>query len=705
MRQRTSAVLSWAMIVCALCCASTIARSTFAQQAGIGAEKPVRIIKRRVIKLEPVAGDRVRPRGAPTSPLAKLPAVKLQQPVCKVIQTRQLVRPKIESKTKLPPAGAMPRVQFKRQTSLTPLPTRMPDAQPIPKRPRTGQPKAAPAVITAGGESIDDRSPIQQVVAQEPLQSVPRVRLTSDPQQTPHPQQSMGEVKDKTSALVPVVIHSAAPIKMVKRPVNSASSRTTARDTVPAKQEDSLAARIRQGMPIRQVAEITPLALQQPDQRVMVPIESVPTTDDVSLEDDDGLVTLIATGADLPAVLRMIADHHGLNLVLSPDISGPVTVSIRGARLEEVLDAILGVAGFAWHRVGNLLYVTGVATEGMDPKVQGRTLQVYPLDYVAAADLETVATGLLSPVGTVHVTTSSSDDQLKTRELLVVEDTVAAHRRIAEYIAQIDLPPRQVLIEAHVLQVALSEEERHGINWRGLTRWKGANITLEGSGFASDDSGGPSVALRVDGNDMNGLIELIRQKTNSRTLASPKVSVVNHQEAKIQIGQRLPYSVATTTQTSTIQNVQFLDVGIVLTVTPVITEDGNILMTVLPKVSGGKITESGFPEEDTTEVQTTVLMPDGGGIVIGGLIREDNSHARAIVPGLGRIPAVGYLFRRRSDEARRNELIVALVTHVLPDVYGQRGHELRELDQAVPNYSKQDVLHPPLTLRGCHQVH
>ena len=194
------------------------------------------------------------------------------------------------------------------------------------------------------------------------------------------------------------------------------------------------------------------------------------------------------------------------------------------------------------------------------------------------------------------------------------------------------MPPRQVLIEAHVLQVALAEEERHGINRRAMARLDGSRIALEGSGFADDDPGGPSVALRVDGTDMDTLIELIRRNTNSRTLASPKVSVVNHQEAKIQIGQRLPYSVATTTQTSTIQNVQFLEVGIVLTVTPVITEDGNILMTVLPKVSGGKITESGFPEEDTTEVQTTVLMPDGGGIVIGGLIREDNSSPEPSCP-------------------------------------------------------------------------
>jgi type IV pilus assembly protein PilQ len=424
----------------------------------------------------------------------------------------------------------------------------------------------------------------------------------------------------------------------------------------------------------------------------LLPLASPAPASNVDIVDENGLVTLVATGAELSSVLRLIADTHGLNLVVGPDVTGPVTVSIRGARLEEVLDAILGVAGFAWNRVDNLLYVTGASATGMDPRVQGRTLQVYQLDYVAASDVEGVANGLMSPVGNAYISESDPADQLRTREVLVVEDTLAAHQRIAQYIAQIDTPPRQVLIEAHVLQVSLTDEERHGIDWRGLANHDGTKITLEGSGFAETPSGNPALSLQIDGRDMDTFIELIREQSNSRTLASPKISVVNHQEAKIQIGQRLPYSVATTTQTTTVQSVEFLEVGIVLTVQPVITADGNVLMTVLPKVSGGKITPSGFPEEDTTEVQTTILMKDGGGVIIGGLIREESIQGRAIVPYIGRIPILGRLFRRSSDEMRRNEVIVALVTHVLPDSCGPRAHEVMELDQTLPDYSKFELL-------------
>lgn len=424
---------------------------------------------------------------------------------------------------------------------------------------------------------------------------------------------------------------------------------------------------------------------------LMIPVSEPTQAEGTTFQKHDDLVTLVATDADLRSVLRMIAEHHQLNLVVGPTVDGPVTVSLRGARLDEVLDAILGVAGFHWHQHDNLLYVTGSDAAALDPKVQGRRLQVYPLNYVAADDVEAVVTGLLSPIGKSFVTQSSDTEKLQTQELLIVEDNETGHSRISQYLAQVDVAPAQVLVEAHVLQIDLDDEQRRGVDLTGLARIAGARLTLQGDGFANREPEGPSLAFQIDGNDVDGLIEAIHANTSSRTLASPKVSVVNRQMAKVQIGQRLPYAVATTTQTATIQNVQFLDVGIVLEVTPVITDDRYILMTVLPKISGGRITESGFPEEDTTQVSTTVLMPDGSGLVIGGLIREVNEQSDAKVPGLGRIPVVNRLFNRHSAQSRRNELVVALVTHILDGPRPVRQRECLDLNEALPMHAAQEL--------------
>ncbi len=408
----------------------------------------------------------------------------------------------------------------------------------------------------------------------------------------------------------------------------------------------------------------------------------------VSLAGESEAVNLTAQGAELPALLQLIAEYHRLNLVLGPDVQGKVTVSLQSAKLEEVLDAILTVNGLAWHRQGNVLFVTSVkSADGVDPRIQGRQVRVFPLNFVSATDIERVVTGLLSTAGQAFVTESSPTDQRRTQETLVVEDLPGHIRRIEEYLAQVDQPPRQVLIESHVLQVALTDSIKHGVNLTALAHASGAEISFKSTGFA--DSTGPGLALGIDGTDLDSLIQLIQQMGTARTLASPKVLVVNRQEAKIQIGSQLGYFVTTTTQTATLQNVQFLDLGVVLTVTPVISDDGRILMQVKPKVSGGRINPaSGLPEEETTEVNTTVLLPDGGGIVIGGLIKDNSNDQKSGIPGLNRIPVVKHLFERHVVENRRDEIIIALVAHIVDGACNVRMHEQQELQQTLPPYAR-----------------
>jgi len=147
--------------------------------------------------------------------------------------------------------------------------------------------------------------------------------------------------------------------------------------------------------------------------------------------------------------------------------------------------------------------------------------------------------------------------------------------------------------------------------------WSRQNNIVTVASMTTDRQTAPS----VQGSDLTGLIDLLKSTNDTKTLASPKVAVLNGQQARISVGGTLGYLLTTATNTITLQNVSFLFYGVVLEVTPIITDDGQVLMKVAPQVSMARINAtSKLPEGESTEVTTTVLLSEGQAIVIGGLI-------------------------------------------------------------------------------------
>lgn len=392
------------------------------------------------------------------------------------------------------------------------------------------------------------------------------------------------------------------------------------------------------------------------------------SSENVKLSVQDGKISLTSRGAPLTSVLELIAQESGLNMVASEDVTGNVSVTLNNISLETALNAILSVNGYSWNRQDDIIIVTRLSTESSSlPGVQGRVVRVFDLDFLAATNVQEVIQGLLSPVGKSFVIESSATDKRRTQEQLVVEDLPQYIERIEQYLCQSDIAPRQVLIEAHILQIELSDDMKHGVDFAAiLARVSGARIGMNTQGFTNlDDS--PAFFLGIEGTDLEGVVEAIQNTTDSKTLASPKVLVVNGQEARIQIGAQLGFLVTTTTQTSTLQQVDFLDTGVVMTVTPHITADNQILMTVKPEVSTGAINPAtGLPEEETTEVETTVMLSNGKGMIIGGLIQELDIENQSKIPIIGDLRKVGRLFQKRTADRQRNEIVIALVPRLVP---------------------------------------
>jgi type II secretory pathway component GspD/PulD (secretin) len=424
---------------------------------------------------------------------------------------------------------------------------------------------------------------------------------------------------------------------------------------------------------------------------------------DVKLsQGNNGLISLVVRDASLSKVLALLAQTQDLNIVAANDIDALISITLHDVPLEEALTAILSVANYTWVQRNNIILVTSL-TDGtnLSPDVQGRQIQVFELDYASSLVVSEAVTNFLSPIGKVTTTQSDPTDNRKTREMVIVEDLPESLARIAAYISQVDCPPRQVLIEAHVLQVNLEDETRCGVDFHALFRIAGAHANIvsapslasplpEGPGLPPVTPSVPALLATFAGSDFQAVVEALQDTSDSKTLGSPKLLVLDGQLARIQVGETLYYSQVTTTETTTQQGAGSVETGVILELTPRISRDGRILLRVQPEVSSPSGTQrppspdggSLPPDIARIELQSDVMLRDGEGMIIGGLINEVDSTSQQKVPYLGEVKGIGWLFRRTTITKDRQEIIFALLPRILPYNAQYQAYEQGELVKA-----------------------
>lgn len=407
------------------------------------------------------------------------------------------------------------------------------------------------------------------------------------------------------------------------------------------------------------------------------PLQALPlkgaNNEDISIKNvANGLLSITVRDAPLRDILVVMAQSKGYNILTTDDVDARISGTFQDISFEDAMDSIFSLTDATWTLRGNVILVTKLSGESIvSPEAQGRLVRVFTLNFVAAADVEKVVSTLLSPSGTITINEVSATNSTQTLEQVIVEDLPGYLYRIEQYIREIDQPPRQVLIEAHILQVELKSDEAHGVDFAHLGEIAGVPVSVSTPSFNGSISDlstfAPptySIAL-LDGGKSSALLDALMQTTDAKTLASPKVMALNGQEASVQIGEKLGYFVTTSTTTASLQSVEFLETGVVLKVTPRITDDNRILMKVMPEVSDGSVDALGLPSERTTEISTTLMLSDGMGMVIGGLIKEKDVDTQQRVPVLGSLWGVGKLFRRKQVVRERSEIIIALVPRVV----------------------------------------
>jgi len=410
-----------------------------------------------------------------------------------------------------------------------------------------------------------------------------------------------------------------------------------------------------------------------------------------------------ADALDIRDVLRLLGERAKINVVYGTDVTGTITLHLTQVPFRDIFRTVLNMQGLVTEQVGDriLRVMTPAAYQAAR---QGAALQtkVFQLNYAKAADIRTQLDTIRATEGRRGVTVV--DDKTNS---VIVTDSPDGLKQAMRLIAQLDRRPRQVLIEAKLVEVEFTHAQEMGIRWSvaygdtgkignqtgqnyiGLANPGDVQKDLAGNAlfafpFNANQPRGAGVLAPIAGAPVGAIgfgrlsqtynldaqIQAAASKGKARILSDPKVATLNNQRAVIQITTQLPYVVSTLTSTGVSQqSVQFVTTGITLTVTPTINADGHITLQVKPEVSRPGVREpiTGARGANTRSTETTVLVKDGETIVIGGLISDTNNDTVSKVPFLGDIPILGWLFKSRSTDRARQELLVFVTTRMMAE--------------------------------------
>lgn len=400
------------------------------------------------------------------------------------------------------------------------------------------------------------------------------------------------------------------------------------------------------------------------------------------------------------SLLQVIADFTNFNIVTSDSVTGAVTLRLKDVPWDQALDIILQARGLGMRKTGNVLLIAPkdelAAKDKLDLESrnaiqsleQVRT-QDFKLNYAKAED---IAKGLLGTggVGATKILSSRGSVISETRtNQLFVTDIPSKLEQVQSLIAKLDIPVRQVLIEARIVEASDTFGKSLGV------RLGGRPFTLNGNqntqfgatystptaavapgsalgnigttagdfvnlpGVGQNGFGAATFAVSLFNSSLTRLLNLeisaMEADGKGKIVSSPRIVTADQVKALIEQGTELPYQQATSSGATAIA---FRKANLKLEVTPQITPEGNIILNVdVNKDSVGRSTTNGFAI-DTKHIQTQVLVENGGTVVIGGIFEQTEREDVTKVPLLGDIPGVGNLFKQRTRTANKSELLV-----------------------------------------------
>lgn len=421
-------------------------------------------------------------------------------------------------------------------------------------------------------------------------------------------------------------------------------------------------------------------------------------------------ISLDFQDVEIRTILQILAKESGMNIVASDSVNGKMTLSLKDVPWDQALDLVMQARNLDMRQQGNIVNIAPrdellakdkafLQAEKDIADLGALYSQNFQLKYKNVEEFRSIlrldnadTTGnrntLVSGRGSVLIDPATNT--------LIVTDTRSVIEKFRKLIDELDVPAQQVMIEARIVEAADGFSRDLGVKFGATGKKKLKNDTSAfgwgvNSGFGGDDKWGGETKINLPITAAANSISLVRaissgalnlelsaseSLSKTKTLANPRVLTQNRKEAKIESGYEIPFTVTSIANGGSSTNTELKKAVLGLTVTPNITPDGQIIMTVKINKDSPAQCASGNQTIlciSTKNLNTQAMVENGGTLIVGGIYEEDNGNTLTKVPLLGDIPVIGNLFKTRGKKTDRRELLI----FITPRIMGTAGNSLR----------------------------
>lgn len=384
--------------------------------------------------------------------------------------------------------------------------------------------------------------------------------------------------------------------------------------------------------------------------------------------------------ADIRDVFNFISEESGLNILLTDDVNGKITLKLRQVPWDQALIVIMKSKQLGYIRQGNVLRISGLSSLQKESdaarlvlesqaKLRPLRVKVFPVSYAKVSELESQAREFLSDRG-------KAKGDARTNSL-IVNDLEENIERVGKLIDILDTETPQVLIEAKVVEARQDFQRRIGLSWTlnngnfPLGQINGTPLSIKPT-FAMPTLGTAPINTRLQigtfdyFGDIDATLNLFESEGLVRVISAPRIVTLNGVKASIDQTTELPFKKIDTNAGGTTTSVQFKPITLKLDVSPQITADGSVVMQVqvTRQFPGADSGDGNFPV-NSRQANTTLLVRNGQTTVLGGIYQSDVTEREDGIPFLRKLPVIGGLFRGRSYSKDKNELMIFMTPRIL----------------------------------------